>query len=124
MYGVHFPRNIIQEKISSELTQLTRMQNSAFLMGRESDFEMREVQRQLKSYSGNFDSRNEAQIQNFLNSKLMNTFFQNLDSQRELFAGLLSGSTTGFRNTISISDEFKTSVPFTVASGRLPHVHM
>ena len=105
--------NVIQEKISAEL-ELTRMQNSAFVMGRQSGYEMDEVQRQLKSYSGNFDSRNEAQIQNFLNSKLMNTFFQNLDSQRELFAGLLSGSTTGLRNTISISDEFKTSVTFNV----------
>lgn len=103
--------NVIQEKISAELT---RMQNSAFLMGRQSDFEMHEVQRQLKSYSGNFDSRNEAQIQNFLNSELMNTFFQNLDNQRELFAASLTSSTTGLRNSVSISDEFKTSVTFNV----------
>jgi hypothetical protein len=103
--------NIIQEKISSELT---RMQNSAFLMGRESGFEMNEVQRQLKSYSGNFDARNEVQIQNFLDSDLMNNFFENLEKQRQLFVASLTSSTTGYRDSISISNDFKTSVTFNV----------
>ena len=115
--------NVIQEKISAEL-ELTRMQNSAFVMGRQSGYEMDEVQRQLKSYSGNFDTRNEVQIQNFLDSDLMNNFLENLENQRQLFAASLTSSTTGYRDSISISNDFSCSVALSGCITIVPSVSL